>query len=70
MPGGGGDELAQALLEARPTLAVVYTSGYTSDNFDVGQLLGPHATYLPKPYNRRELAAAVDAVLRGDAGPA
>ena len=68
MPGGGGDELARALLARWPDLAVVYTSGYTSDDLDVAELLGPHATYLPKPYDRRGLSAAVDAVLKGEAG--
>jgi len=68
MPGGGGDELAHALLARWPDLAVVYTSGYTSDSFDVTGLLNERATYLPKPYDRRELAAAVHAVLQGKAG--
>ena len=68
MPGGSGDELARAMVQRWPDLAVVYTSGYTRDSFDVHDLHGARATYLPKPFNRKELAAAVNTVLRGEAG--
>ncbi len=67
MPGGSGDELAAAMLVRFPKLAIVYTSGYTSENFDVQELLGRRATYLAKPFNRKQLASAVNAVLHGEA---
>ncbi len=69
MPGGmSGRELADAALQRRPGLKVLYTSGYTENaivhhgRLDVGVML------LAKPYRRAELARAVRGALGGAAG--
>jgi PAS domain S-box-containing protein len=57
MPGGvSGRELADCLLEDRPDLKVIYTSGYSPDLFDSSLVLEPGVNYLPKPYNSAALA--------------
>jgi CheY-like chemotaxis protein len=61
MPGGvSGYELASKLLESRPSLRVVFASGYTVDDIST-DFLERHndARFLQKPYNRTTLARAV-----------
>ena len=62
MPKGvSGRELAERLLEERPDLKVIYTSGYSPDLFDGSLALEEGVNYLPKPYNSAMLAE----ILRG-----
>ncbi len=62
MPRGiTGRELAVRLLEDRPDLKVIYTSGYSPDLFDSGLVLEEGVNYLPKPYTSAMLAE----ILRG-----
>jgi CheY-like chemotaxis protein len=60
MPGLSGPALAAALVRGRPSMAVVYVSGYT-DRVDpgVGVVGGPQAELLTKPFSPNELGAAV-----------
>jgi len=52
MPGGAtGHDLARQLLEERPELKVIYSSGYSSDLFQSGSELVPGRNFLPKPYD-------------------
>lgn len=62
MPGCDGLELARRALEARPTLRVLYTTGYTRHILPE-RLAG--AEVLDKPYMRSALLHAVDHVLSG-----
>lgn len=64
MPGGmSGRQLADAALEFRPDLAVLFTSGYTENAIVHHGRLDPGVHLLQKPYRRRELAARLREVL-------
>ena len=64
MPGGmNGRQLAEAILERRPAVKVLYTSGYT-DNAIVHQAkLDPGVALLKKPYRKSDLAQKIREVL-------
>ncbi|HVJ18661.1 MAG TPA: PAS domain-containing protein [Polyangiaceae bacterium] len=49
MPGMSGTELARRLLQQRPELSVLYTSGYTEESVAHGAL-EPKTAFLAKPY--------------------
>jgi PAS domain S-box-containing protein len=50
MPGMGGPDLAQRLLQIRPGLRVILTSGYAGRGQEFIQSLGSQAAFLQKPY--------------------
>ncbi len=61
MPGGAtGHDLARQLLDERPDLKVIYSSGYSADLFVQGSELIPGRNFLPKPYD----AASVVTLIR------
>jgi PAS domain S-box-containing protein len=71
MPKGvSGRELAQRLLNKRPDLKVIYTSGYSPDLFDSSLVLEEGVNYLPKPYNSDMLATILRGALDMQAPPA
>jgi PAS domain S-box-containing protein len=60
MPGGiSGRQLADMIVERRPAVRVLYTSGYTDNAIIENGQLGPEALLLTKPYRRTELAQMV-----------
>jgi PAS domain S-box-containing protein len=59
MPGGGGFHLAQQLLAERPTLRVLYMSGYTDEAVVRHGLLERGTNYLQKPFTPGVLARRV-----------
>jgi CheY-like chemotaxis protein len=59
MPGGGGRELAEALLDTRPELRVIFMSGYTSDVVLRRGVVEEAVRFLPKPFSPSALAYAV-----------
>lgn len=64
MPGGmSGRELARAAMALRPSLKVLYTSGYTENAIVHQGRLDPGVHLLSKPYRRDELAHRVRRVL-------
>ncbi len=64
MPGGmSGRQLAEAALELRPGLRVLYTSGYTENAIIHHGRLDPGLRLLSKPYKRADLARALRDVL-------
>ena len=66
MPGGvTGHELAQQLLAKRPSLKVIYTSGYSAEVFRGDFVLPPGVDFLRKPYRAEELLATIRAALDG-----
>lgn len=66
MPGGmNGRDLSDAARQLRPTLRVLYTSGYTADALIHQGRLDPGVHLLSKPYRREDLAAAVRRALDG-----
>lgn len=63
MPGGiSGYQLAEAALERRPELRVLFTSGYASPEMDVGGRM-QMGNWLKKPYTARQLAIRLRALL-------
>jgi len=66
MPGGvTGHELAQQLLAKKPSLKVIYTSGYSAEVFRGDFVLPLGVDFLRKPYRAEELLAAIRAALDG-----
>ncbi len=63
MPGMNGKQLAEQLLVRRPTLRVVYMSGYTDHALDPEEGLGPTAAFLQKPISPSSLLRVVREVL-------
>jgi two-component system, cell cycle sensor histidine kinase and response regulator CckA len=62
MPGLNGRQLAERLLETRPTLKVLYVSGY-SDNIVQKAILVGGAAFLQKPVSLSDLATKLRQVL-------
>jgi signal transduction histidine kinase/ActR/RegA family two-component response regulator len=62
LPGGGGPDLAKAVLAMRPDLRVIYMSGYT-DQVLSAELVGGNATFLQKPFDLETLARTLRSVL-------
>jgi|GEM_PF-1028714 len=62
MPGISGFVLAQAALENRPHLRVIYVSGYSEQSVDK-HLLSPGSAYLEKPFSLLELGFAIRSML-------
>jgi two-component system cell cycle sensor histidine kinase/response regulator CckA len=63
MPGMSGKELCELLRSRRPTLKVLFSSGYTADVIAHRGVLEPHVAYLPKPFTALELVTKVREVL-------
>lgn len=63
MPNMGGPELAAIARRARPTLPVLYVSGYTTDELLGPGALPPGTAFLPKPFTRAALAAEISAIV-------
>lgn len=59
MPGLNGRELAETLLFSRPTMKVVYMSGYTQDIISRNMALEGNIRLLDKPFTPDELIAMV-----------
>ena len=60
LPGLQGPELAGRLLERRPALGLVFTSGYDAGSLPSDRF--PGSVFLQKPFTVEALTAAVDAV--------
>jgi two-component system, cell cycle sensor histidine kinase and response regulator CckA len=56
MPGMGGRKLAENMLTHRPSMKVLYVSGY-------GDSIDSHAAFLQKPFTTEELALKIREVL-------
>jgi CheY-like chemotaxis protein len=63
MPEMTGRELAERLRAMRPTLACLFTSGYTANVIAHHGVLDEGVRFLQKPYTREELAHTVREVL-------
>jgi len=68
MPEMGGRELARRLAGLRPSLPVLFISGYTGDDVIQRGLLEPGAPFQQKPFTPDGLAGKVREML--DAAPA
>jgi CheY-like chemotaxis protein len=58
MPIMDGRQLAAALARLRPSLPIIFMSGYTAQLMDM-RLVSPELTVLPKPLRQDDLLAAV-----------
>lgn len=63
MPHMGGRELAEKMCASRPTLKVIFCSGYADDMIDLQGKLPSGSAFLQKPYTPSTLAAKVREVL-------
>jgi len=63
MPGMGGRALAERLVERRPDIRIVFTSGYTSDDVLRHGVQEDMVDFLPKPYSAEQLANIVRGAL-------
>ena len=59
-----GDELASLLVKDRPTMAVLYISGYTQHAMTHAGRLTSRANLLEKPFTKESVATAVHEALR------
>jgi PAS domain S-box-containing protein len=59
MPGGSGPDLTAELTKRRPTLKVVYMSGYTDDAMVLHGVLEPGITFLHKPFTAAKLGRTI-----------
>ena len=63
MPGGSGPELTSRLVERRPSLKVIYMSGYTDEAIVQHGVLKPGIALLHKPFSAGELGRKIREVL-------
>jgi two-component system cell cycle sensor histidine kinase/response regulator CckA len=63
LPKINGRALSETLQKKRPTLRVLFTSGYTGQIVGKGNILEENCHFLPKPYTRSCLAQKVREVL-------
>ena len=64
LPGMNGREVADCMVQARPGIKVIYTSGYTQDLIANRGVLYSDVMYLPKPYTTEQVAAKVREALQ------
>jgi two-component system cell cycle sensor histidine kinase/response regulator CckA len=65
MPVMDGRQLAAALARRRPSLPIVFMSGFTAQLMDL-RLVSPHLAFLAKPFRNDDLLAAVRHQLEKD----
>jgi two-component system cell cycle sensor histidine kinase/response regulator CckA len=63
MPGLSGHELVQQLIPARPTLKVLYLSGYAQEAFSASVAADAPKTFLQKPFTLQTLSRKVREIL-------
>jgi two-component system cell cycle sensor histidine kinase/response regulator CckA len=63
MPRVNGRQLYEAVAEVRPSVPVLFMSGYSADTAVLRELVPHGAPFLQKPFSALELAEAVGALL-------
>jgi CheY-like chemotaxis protein len=69
LPGVTGREVAQQVLADRPSIRVLYMSGYTEDAVHHHGVLGPGRAFIPKPFTGEVLVRTVREVLDAEEPP-
>jgi len=70
MPGFSGPMLAEKLASTRPEIRVLYTSGYTAEEFSQDVSPGDDSAFLTKPFSRDDLVRKVRELLDVPVPPA
>ena len=68
MPVMDGRQLASALARKRPSLPIVFMSGFTAQLMDL-RLVSPNLIFLAKPFKDQDLLATVRGQIAQTAGP-
>jgi DNA-binding NtrC family response regulator len=68
MPGGSGTELTNELVTRRPSLRVIYMSGFTEEAIAHHGVLDPGVAFLPKPFTSHSLGQKIREVLERPQG--
>jgi DNA-binding response OmpR family regulator len=63
MPGMSGPQLAEALVQKRPDMRILFVSGYPKDVLDRQTVLPPGVRLLGKPFSPRDLLAEIQRIL-------
>jgi PAS domain S-box-containing protein len=61
-----GPEIIKKMRETRPNIPVLFTSGYTADQFDKSDMFEENFHFIAKPFETRELARKLRELLTGD----
>jgi CheY-like chemotaxis protein len=69
LPGASGREAARQVLAVRPTVRVLYMSGYTDDAIVHHGILDPGLAFIEKPFTADDLARRIREVLEADRPP-
>lgn len=69
MPGITGPALAEQLWKTRPSLRVLFVSGYPADQIPLSGGLPSQSKYLPKPFRRADLGAKLAEMLSATKDP-
>jgi two-component system, cell cycle sensor histidine kinase and response regulator CckA len=69
LPGASGREIARQLATTRPSLRVLYMSGYTDDVIVQRGVLEPGLAVIQKPFTAEALARRIREVLASDSPP-
>jgi CheY-like chemotaxis protein len=68
MPGMDGAKLAEKLRQERPSIAVLFASGYDDSRIGKAGILPDHVDFLAKPYDLRTLGRRVREVIDQSSG--
>jgi CheY-like chemotaxis protein len=63
LPGMNGKALSDKLKKLRPSLKVLFTSGYTADTIAHRGVFDEEVSYIPRPFGPNEVAAKIREVL-------
>jgi CheY-like chemotaxis protein len=63
MPGMNGRELARQLQQMRPTIKILFTSGYTENAIAHHGIIDKNLNFIGKPYSSRELGQKIRSLL-------
>jgi PAS domain S-box-containing protein len=66
LPDGRGIHLADSLLELKPGLKIILSSGYTEQKFQLKLIQEKHYNFLPKPYTLNSLLEITRRVIDGE----
>jgi FixJ family two-component response regulator len=69
LPGASGREIAKQVVATRPSLRVLYMSGYTDDAIVQHGILEPGLAFIQKPFPGEALARRIREVLAADLPP-